>query len=243
MRTPAFAPRRNRCLHWTSAPKCADSWSLTSASRAKRSPARPRRHRARAYAKPKRAQSSACALPAPATLSQVAPRGSFVFRALGPWPGSLETAEPVARGSFGVRASGCQHGEPMDRRTAQRVFGEAEEAERRVLARSKSVSLLWVSTAEALERSADLADEHARRHRVAGRADDALVERDVAVRARAAASRASSHAENYTHTHCRSRFASWRHSPGQCTSRGRRRLGPDSWLWQWPAPRDRGGRL
>jgi hypothetical protein len=54
---------------------------------------------------------------------------------------------------------------------------------------------VFEQTARVLERSADLADEHADRHESAGRADLAGSERKAGARARAAATRAQARAD------------------------------------------------
>jgi hypothetical protein len=62
---------------------------------------------------------------------------------------------------------------------------------------AKQAWRLLTQLATTLERSADLAEAHAHRREQAGRIDDAAVERQVADRAREAARRARSQAEEW----------------------------------------------
>ncbi|MGN6166600.1 MAG: hypothetical protein ACTHQQ_00315 [Solirubrobacteraceae bacterium] len=74
------------------------------------------------------------------------------------------------------------------------------DAERRptaIHANSKQLSAVLTRTAEALEKSAGLAEEHARRRARSGAASDAARERRAAERAHQAAERARSFAARY----------------------------------------------
>jgi hypothetical protein len=66
---------------------------------------------------------------------------------------------------------------------------------------AKPLSGVLTRMADALDRTASLADEHAIRREKAGRSDDAAAEREAAKRARTAAQRARSQAAQWLETH------------------------------------------
>jgi hypothetical protein len=78
---------------------------------------------------------------------------------------------------------------------AQRVFSAADAAVDRARRSAESLRLVLNHTADTLDESARLAERHAYRREQAGRLDDAAFEHLAATRAREAAQRARSHAE------------------------------------------------
>jgi hypothetical protein len=80
---------------------------------------------------------------------------------------------------------------------AQSAAQSAEVAQRRARERALGVALAFRHTAETLNQSAALAEEHALRHTRRGRREAAEQERRVAARARMAAEQARAYAEQW----------------------------------------------
>lgn len=83
----------------------------------------------------------------------------------------------------------------VDPEPAQPVASAAEAIYSRAYRSAEQLTAVLRHTAEALEKSAELADQHARRREQAGGIDDGADERRAATRARQAAQRARSRAE------------------------------------------------
>ena len=85
----------------------------------------------------------------------------------------------------------------MEPETVERASAAAETAASRTRVTARDVASLLARTAEVLEHSAALAEEHAERRERAGRIDSAAEERRVAWRAHEAAARARAKAEEW----------------------------------------------
>lgn len=85
----------------------------------------------------------------------------------------------------------------MDDQAAERVAATGERLRTQALEQAENMSVLLRRTARALESSAALAEEHAQRHDRSGHGDTAADERRAANRARQAAARARSRADNW----------------------------------------------
>jgi hypothetical protein len=85
----------------------------------------------------------------------------------------------------------------MDDDAAERVAARPEQLRTQALEQAEHKSVLLRRTARALESSAALAEEHAQRHERSGRGDTAADERRAADRARQAAARAHSRADDW----------------------------------------------
>jgi hypothetical protein len=83
----------------------------------------------------------------------------------------------------------------MDPEAAQRAVGGAKAAAARVRDTAELLSSVFRQAAAALDKSAELAEQHAYRCDQAGRTEDGARERRAAARAREAARRARSHSE------------------------------------------------
>jgi hypothetical protein len=87
--------------------------------------------------------------------------------------------------------------ELLDPKPADRAVNAAAEARSFMQANAELLSSALSRTAEALERTVDVAEEHARRRERAGRSDDAAKEHRVADRAREYAPHAHAQAEEW----------------------------------------------
>ena len=88
----------------------------------------------------------------------------------------------------------------MEPETVERASAAADTAASQARVTARDAASLLARTAEVLERSAALAQEHAERRERAGRPESAAEERRVAKRAYAAAARARARAEQWLET-------------------------------------------
>jgi hypothetical protein len=87
--------------------------------------------------------------------------------------------------------------ELVDPSPAQSMIRDAGVVLRQTRRDAKQLSAVLTRTANELERSAGLAEAHARRREQAGQSDDAIEERQAAKRAREAAQRALAQADEW----------------------------------------------
>src|SRR5438105_965473 len=104
---------------------------------------------------------------------------------------------PALAPERGCRDRGAIIADAMDAEAVEPPGSAAERVVGRTRVSAARLSSVLSRTADALEVSAALADAHAERHQRAGRSDDATEERRTAGRAREAARRARSHAEEW----------------------------------------------
>ena len=91
----------------------------------------------------------------------------------------------------------CHDGSRMDADAAEGSENVAQHAAGTAREHAERLSSVLIRTAEVMEQSAALADQHADRRERAGRTDDAALEHEIADRAREAAGRARANANEY----------------------------------------------